>query len=71
VIVGGSEKERFKLYLVRTRLFSLISKKQALKHNKKLFRALNSLIHFSLPLTKEKSLYNTVFTKNLETGGVT
>lgn len=70
MIVRGSEKEIFEFYIVKKPQINLISKKEAFKSHKKLIKALKNLINF-LPLSiKEKSLYNTVLTKNLKIGGV-
>ena len=69
MIVRGSEKEISNLFIVRKPQINLISKKEALESLKKLIKAIKSLIHFSLPLTKEKSLYNITFTKALKERG--
>ncbi len=69
MIVRGSEKGIFEFYIVIKIVLNLIYKKEAINTFKKLFRALISLIHFSLPRTKEKSLYNITFTRLINMWG--
>jgi len=69
VIIRGSEKERFEFYLVIKPLFNLIFIKKAINSFKILIRAIKSLIYFSLPRAKEKSLYNIPYPKNLKAWG--
>ena len=69
MIARGSEKERFKFYLVKKPRFELISFMRLLKTIFRLFKFIFGLICILLSCPKEKALYNMAFTEGI-TGGV-